>query len=64
MAIGNGTLEGHALAMQGGLTFDMSRMDKVLEIRAGDMQATVRPGLTREVLNTGLRATGLVPDRN
>lgn len=57
---GTGTsLEGHALAVQGGLTLDMSRMDKVLEVRAGDMQVTVQPGLTREALNTELRATGL-----
>ncbi|TRW97687.1 FAD-binding protein [Paracoccus sp. M683] len=57
---GTGTsLEGHALAVQGGLTLDMSRMNKVLEVRAGDMQATIQPGLTREELNTELRATGL-----
>ncbi|HRO13855.1 MAG TPA: FAD-linked oxidase C-terminal domain-containing protein [Paracoccus sp. (in: a-proteobacteria)] len=58
---GTGTsLEGHALAVRGGLVLDMSRMDKVLEIRAEDMLAVVQPGCTREGLNTELRATGLM----
>lgn len=57
---GTGTsLEGHALAVKGGITLDMSRMNKVLEIRAEDMQVSIQPGLTREELNTELRATGL-----
>lgn len=57
---GTGTsLEGHALAIRGGLTVDLIRMDRVLDIRAEDFQATVQPGVTREALNTDLRATGL-----
>lgn len=57
---GTGTsLEGHALAIHGGLTVDMTRMDQVLEVRAEDMQVTVQPGVTREALNSDLRATGL-----
>ena len=57
---GTGTsLEGHALATQGGVTVDLSRMDKLIETRAEDMQASVQPGMTREALNTELRATGL-----
>lgn len=59
-AWGAGTsLEGHALAMQGGLTVDFSRMNKVLEIRPEIMRVTVQPGVTREDLNRELRATGL-----
>lgn len=58
---GTGTsLEGHALAVRGGLVIDMMRMDKVLEIRPEDMLAVVQPGVTREALNTELRATGLM----
>ena len=61
VAWGAGTsLEGHALAAEGGVTLDFTRMDRLLDIRAGDMQAVVQPGLTREALNTGLRATGLM----
>ena len=57
---GTGTsLEGHALAFQGGVSVDFSRMNKVLEVHAQDMDVVVQPGLTREELNTELRATGL-----
>ncbi|MCW3781865.1 FAD-binding oxidoreductase [Defluviimonas salinarum] len=60
-AWGTGTsLEGHALAVRGGVSLDMSRMNRVLAIRAEDMQAIVQPGLTREALNSDLRATGLM----
>lgn len=51
------SLEGHALAFQGGVTLDMSRMDKVLEVHEADMDAVVQPGVTREALNADLRAT-------
>ena len=57
---GTGTsLEGHALAVAGGLVLDLLRMDKVLDIAPEDMLAVVQPGVTREALNTELRATGL-----
>lgn len=57
---GTGTsLEGHALAVQGGVTLDMTRMDQILEVRPEDLQVSLHPGVTREALNTELRATGL-----
>ena len=57
---GTGTsLEGHALAVNGGLVLDMMRMNRVLDIAPEDMLTVVQPGVTREALNTELRATGL-----
>jgi len=60
IAFGAGTaLEGHTSAIQGGVTLDFARMNRVLAIHQGDMEAVVQPGLTREELNRELRATGL-----
>lgn len=57
---GTGTsLEGHSLAIQGGVTVDFSRMNEVLAVNEADMDVVVQPGLTREELNRELRATGL-----
>ncbi len=53
------SLEGHALAVQGGVVVDFSRMNKVLQVNAEDMNVVVQPGLTREELNIYLRDTGL-----
>ena len=53
------SLEGHSLAPRGGITIDLSRMNRVLEIKNEDLLAIVQPGLTREELNEDLRATGL-----
>ncbi|WP_412174920.1 FAD-binding oxidoreductase [Albidovulum sediminicola] len=61
VAWGAGTsLEGHALAFDGGVVVDFARMNRVLEVRPGDMQVVVQPGITREALNAELRATGLM----
>ena len=58
---GAGTsLEGHGLAVRGGVVVDFTRMDRILRIDAADMDCTVQPGITRERLNEELRATGLM----
>jgi D-lactate dehydrogenase (cytochrome) len=60
VAWGAGTsLEGHALAVRGGLCIDLRKMDLVLEVLGDDMLAVVQPGITRQALNDELRATGL-----
>jgi D-lactate dehydrogenase (cytochrome) len=52
-------LEGQHLAVQGGVSLDLLRMNRVLEVHPEDMVVVVQPGLTREELNAELRATGL-----
>ncbi|WP_413709754.1 FAD-binding oxidoreductase [Rhizobium sp. Rhizsp82] len=60
--IGFGTgssLEGQVNAPSGGISIDFSRMNRVLEVNAEDLDCTVEPGITREELNVYLRDTGL-----
>lgn len=57
---GAGTsLEGQVNAPYGGISVDLTRMDRVLAVHADDMDAVVQPGVTRSRLNEELRATGL-----
>ncbi|PKO41635.1 MAG: 2-hydroxy-acid oxidase [Betaproteobacteria bacterium HGW-Betaproteobacteria-3] len=53
------SLEGHLLAVQGGISIDVSRMNKVLAIHAEDLTVTVQPGVTRKQLNEEIKSTGL-----
>jgi D-lactate dehydrogenase (cytochrome) len=60
IAFGTGSsLEGQLLAVQGGISLDLTRMNRVLDIAAEDMLATVQAGVTRLQLNDALRHTGL-----
>ena len=54
------SLEGHLLAVQGGISLDVSRMNRVLSINAEDLTVTVQPGVTRKQLEKHLRSTGLM----
>lgn len=53
------SLEGHLLAVQGGISLDLSGMNRVVAIHAEDFTATVEAGVTRKQLNDEIRNTGL-----
>ena len=60
IAFGTGTsLEGHISAPNGGISLDVSRMNKVLTVNEADLDVVVQPGVTRKQLNEYIRATGL-----
>ncbi len=57
---GTGTsLEGHLNAPFGGVSLDLSRMNKVLAVHEADLDCVVEPGVTRKALNEHLKETGL-----
>jgi len=57
---GAGTsLEGHLYPTREAISLDLSRMNRVLEVRPQDFLCVVEPGLTRKALNEALKGTGL-----
>jgi len=53
------SLEGHLLAVQGGVSVDLSRMNRVLRVNPEDLTVTVQAGVTRMALNREIKDTGL-----
>src|SRR5690349_9462639 len=53
------SLEGHLLAVQGGVSIDLSRMNRILSVHPEDLTVTVQAGVTRNQLNNEIRHTGL-----
>ena len=60
IAYGTGTsLEGHFTAPYGGISVDVSQMNRILAVHTEDLDAHVEAGVTRKALNVHLRDQGL-----
>jgi D-lactate dehydrogenase (cytochrome) len=56
---GAGTsVEGHVLAIRGGVCMDLRQMNKVIEVNFDDMSATIQAGVTRNQLDARLEGSG------
>jgi D-lactate dehydrogenase (cytochrome) len=53
------SLEGHVIPTQGGISLDLTRMDRILDVRPDDLLAIVQPGVTRSALNAAAGEHGL-----
>ncbi len=53
------SLEGHLLAVQGGVSIDLARMNNILRVNAEDLTVTVQAGVTRNQLNREIKDKGL-----
>jgi D-lactate dehydrogenase (cytochrome) len=57
---GAGTsLEGHIIPQGAAISLDVSKMNRILEVRPEDFVAVLEPGVTRKALNEALKGTGL-----
>jgi D-lactate dehydrogenase (cytochrome) len=57
---GAGTsLEGHVIPIRGGISLDLTRLDRIVEISPGNLSATVQAGVTRHALERPASEHGL-----
>jgi D-lactate dehydrogenase (cytochrome) len=57
---GSGTsLEAHVAAIQGGVSIDMTRMNRILRVSPEDLDATVQAGVTHRQLNKAVNSQGV-----
>ncbi len=54
------SLEGHVIPVAGGISLDLTRMDRIVELSPGDLTATVQTGVTRTALERAAAEHGLM----
>ncbi|HMC77037.1 MAG TPA: FAD-linked oxidase C-terminal domain-containing protein [Vicinamibacterales bacterium] len=60
-AFGAGSsLEGHVVPVHGGISVDLTRMNRIVRLNAEDLDVTVEAGVTRKQLEKHLRSSGLM----
>jgi D-lactate dehydrogenase (cytochrome) len=60
VAFGAGTsLEGHVIPVRGGVSLDLTRLDRIVAVRPDDLTATVQAGVTRSQLEAAAGPLGL-----
>ena len=59
------SLEGHVIPVAGGISLDLTRMDRILDVSPADLTATVQAGVTRGALERAVgRARAAVSRRS
>src|SRR5512133_2983405 len=53
------SLEGHVIPVHGGISLDLTRMNRIVDVNAGDLDATVQAGVLRSELNARVGLEGL-----
>ena len=53
------SLEGHVIPVEGGISLDLTRMDRILDMSPADLTATVQAGVTRTTLERAAAEHGL-----
>ena len=53
------SLEGHVIPVEGGISLDLTRMDRVVDVSPADLTATVQAGVTRSALERATAEHGL-----
>ena len=51
--------EGHPVPYAGGITLDMTELDRIIDIRPEELQIDVQPGIIGETVNAAVRSDGL-----
>lgn len=61
VAVGAGSsMEGHTIPVKGGISLDLTGMNRILAVNEADFDAVVEAGVTRKQLNEYLRDRGLM----